>query len=351
MGIDDAPPYQDPETQKEEWKLVELQAWLKARGLDSKGKKEELKKRVFDLLLGPPINVPPVLPPMYGTAADMIEVVKSMVVLVTMIFQDRVEESTRDILELRIRIFLTRFEEFDKPMRAKDVKPTWLSSYNYLCLLNLPATIHEFGPPRRWYEGKWLGERYVSTVKDERSRCPPHNLHKILMRNLHRTKALDDITRHMKKGLKEEMTALNTKIFACSMDIESAYHSRYPLPLVLMSDSTFGCLYYERGRNIGKSIMIKLLTKHELEGNETIHDGLRYWEYKLEEKSGETMNETRIVDYGVLLPQLGNDQQGVYTIVTKNWSTVMFGDYNFQNESENYVQDKEENNCENKYEV
>ncbi len=48
------------------------------------------------------------------------------------------------------------------------------------------------------------------------------------------------------------------------------------------------------------------------------------------------INEVDVGDFGVLLPQLGNATQGVYTIVTKNWSTSMFGEYNFQSESSNY---------------
>ena len=87
--------------------MGELQGWLRARGLDWKGKKDQLKARVSPLLNGPPCDVPPILPPMYGTAKDMMEVVKSMVIVVTMIFQDTVEEHTKEILELRLRIFLT----------------------------------------------------------------------------------------------------------------------------------------------------------------------------------------------------------------------------------------------------
>jgi hypothetical protein len=337
LTIDNAAPYQDPSRAKEEWKLNDLQAWLKARGLCSKGKKEDLKKRVFDLLLGPPGEIPPILPPLYGTAEDMIEMVKSMLVLVTMIFQDSVQKHTREILELRIRVFLSRFEKFDKPMQQKGAKPTWLRSYNFICLLNLPETIHKFGPPRRWYEGKWLGERYVGTVKDERKRCPPHNLHKILMRNLHRTKALDDITRHVSsKGL-ADMTSLNAKIFGSTIEIESAFHSRYPLSVVLLDDGSTGCLYYEHGRNIGKVISVLLLEKKDVDGVERIQDGLVYWDYQLT-LIRRPMTGINIFDYGVLLAQLGNERPGLYTIVTKNWSTVMFGEYNFKEESANYTE-------------
>ena len=48
------------------------------------------------------------------------------------------------------------------------------------------------------------------------------------------------------------------------------------------------------------------------------------------------LGEVKIEDYAVLLPRLGGSEIGIYTIVTKNWSTQMFGNYDFKKESSNY---------------
>ena len=66
------------------------------------------------------------------------------------------------------------------------------------------------------------------------------------------------------------------------------------------------------------------------------YHGLRYWQYTLTEETM-PLDEFIIKDYGVLLPKLGCDLQGIYTMITKNWSTEMFGEYDFEIESNNYL--------------
>jgi hypothetical protein len=52
-------------------------------------------------------------------------------------------------------------------------RPLWLARCNFLCLLNLPDAIRKFGSPRNYFEGKYLGERYVQDVKNACLRCSP----------------------------------------------------------------------------------------------------------------------------------------------------------------------------------
>ena len=47
-------------------------------------------------------------------------------------------------------------------------------------------------------------------------------------------------------------------------------------------------------------------------------------------------NARDITDYGLLLPQLTCQTQGIYTIVTKNWATDMYSDYNHVEDSKHY---------------
>jgi hypothetical protein len=49
--------------------------------------------------------------------------------------------------------------------RETNNKPTWLTSYNFLCLLSLPKTIEEFGPIRNYWEGGAMGEKLIQVVK------------------------------------------------------------------------------------------------------------------------------------------------------------------------------------------
>lgn len=335
MTIDDTPPYEDPVGDPTKWKVPEYKAWLKARGLDITGNKPDLQPRVMNYLLGPPSDIPPIQPERYGSATDMLEMLKSMVLLVSTLFQDQVQQNSKDIIDLRIRIFLTRFNTFDAPMRGVGRPPTWLSSYNFLCLQNLPSSVHEFGPARKWFEGKWLGERYVSCVKQERSKCPPKNLYSILMRNLHRRKAVEALKKDTDQPRFCDLVSGNTRIYGSEEELETTYTGRTPLPFVILTSGVLGCLYYEIGRNVGKDISVRILERTNLEEHLCLQHGLCYWNFELTNRS-DKLSDVEIKDYGVLLPKLGCAEQGVYTMATKSWSTEMFGDYDFATESANY---------------
>jgi hypothetical protein len=111
-------------------------------------------ERVLPSFFVPGVIAPPILPQQYATANEMIEMLQSLGLMVTTVFQKSVDAKTKNLLDLRIRLFLTRFQRFDKPIQKKDRNPNWLTTYNMMCLLNLPPTIEEFGPVQQWYEGK-----------------------------------------------------------------------------------------------------------------------------------------------------------------------------------------------------
>ena len=340
MAIDDATPYEDPEGDPMKWTVPMLQDWLKARGLDHSGNKPQLQPRVVSYLQGPPENIPPIQPDLFGSAEDMLEMLKSMVLLVTTLFQDKMERNTADILELRIRLFLTRFHRFDQPMRKKTQKPTWLGCYNFLSLLNIPNAVQEFGPVRRWFEGKWLGERYVSCVKDERSKCPPSNLHYILMRNLHRSKTVDGLLQAHYPEPASDLLGSYTKISESMVELESKYGSRNPLPVIMLAQGRWGLPYYKDGRNTGKKVWVRFLERTDFDPS-VIHNGLQYWNYELLEETKD-LNSQVITDYAVLLPMIGCREIGVYSYTSYGWSTEMFGDYDISQESYNYLEELDE---------
>ena len=51
--------------------------------------------------------------------------------------------------------------------------------------------VGEFGSPRNYFEGKYLGERYVQEVKNIHKQCPATNVCGNLLKKLHQGKALE----------------------------------------------------------------------------------------------------------------------------------------------------------------
>jgi len=50
-------------------------------------------------------------------------------------------------------------------MRKTDEKPTWITSYNFICLTNIPKVMRRFGPVRNLWEGGDQGEKIIRVVK------------------------------------------------------------------------------------------------------------------------------------------------------------------------------------------
>ena len=69
-------------------------------------------------------------------------------------------------VELSIKkIFLTVFDKFHAGLRKREQKPTWVTSYNFTCLLNLPDLMHEYGPLLNLWEGGTQGEKNLQQVE------------------------------------------------------------------------------------------------------------------------------------------------------------------------------------------
>jgi hypothetical protein len=64
------------------------------------------------------------------------------------------------------RFFLNYYVVLDKKLKSENNKG-WISKYNFLSLLNLPEQMLNFGPLLNLWEGGYLGERYISTIKPE----------------------------------------------------------------------------------------------------------------------------------------------------------------------------------------
>ena len=118
--------YQHSRSQKvDKWLVVHYKKWLKVRGLSDKGLRPELQAKVKAFLAMPIEDQPKVLPKNYGDPDRVLELLRTMVVMLTTILQPSIEgESHGRILALRIRMFLNAVEDFELPMRKSKPNPT-----------------------------------------------------------------------------------------------------------------------------------------------------------------------------------------------------------------------------------
>jgi hypothetical protein len=88
-------------------------------------------------------------------------------------------------------------------------------------------------------------------------------------------------------------------------------------------------LYYGGNRKSLKRVMQRRIARKSLEPPGNQQHGLFYWFFELTDERREYQMDD-VDDFGVLLGRHGSNEQGVYTVVWKNWSTDMFGTYDFQ---------------------
>jgi hypothetical protein len=153
-----------PDRPMNKWTKTQNQGWLVVRGLDAQGNADTLKARVLHYVQRPE-GPPPEMGPQGGEVGNIHAVVASLKAMVSRLMGKSMTESAVLDVERHIKIFLTSFEAFDCAMRGAENTPTWISSYNFICLTNLPAVLREFGPLRNMWEGAGQGEKILRLVK------------------------------------------------------------------------------------------------------------------------------------------------------------------------------------------
>ena len=72
---------------------------------------------------------------------------------------------TASKIDFTVKRFLAEFDRLDQQLKAAKDTPKVISSFNYLCLLNLAQITERFGPIRNLWEGSFKGEGYIQHCK------------------------------------------------------------------------------------------------------------------------------------------------------------------------------------------
>ena len=166
-------PYEDPLGPRSKWTVTQNKRWLISRNLPAFGKAKDLRAAV-DKYMNQEGGPPPVCPGASGTIQDIVKVVWSMWSMVCNLMVKEVTPEQVAEVQHQIKCFLSFYDALDKRIPAKKNKkqknvPTWLQSYNFVCLLNLPDVMSNYGPLPNLWEGGGQGEKVLSRLK------PLHN--------------------------------------------------------------------------------------------------------------------------------------------------------------------------------
>ncbi len=315
------PQYVDPERPHTTWSAKELRDWLSIRGYSSKGKKMELMEKVTHLLSLD--VVPPILPPKGGSVDDVVTLTHALGVTMATVMQRRVTTDVIARAQHYIKKFLSCYHDVDKHLLNEGDKPGWLTSYNFMCLLNIPNIMRQYGPISNLWEGGYDGEKYSQELKHRLRGGLKDNWHRNLLENV----LADDILKRIKPPpvqLEHCTVKVSTEkryIKYNSLDkFLHEYMKRKPLSVVRLSHGQWGAV-------IGKDSNILTVQFEPYQG---YINGMHYWSIKVvTDEQQATHEEKDITHHCVLLPKLTEKglprqtEDPIYCVIESTWMDVV----------------------------
>ncbi|KAL7563782.1 hypothetical protein ACA910_020466 [Epithemia clementina (nom. ined.)] len=182
--------YQEPLGDSQNWNKKENTSWLSARGLDKKGSAQELKERVQMSLQQTSIPQPR---QSSGSVKGVVDVWKSLHSLLQIVMRTGKDAINTEEIDYQVKRFLSCCAKVDQGLQSSEdshEKPSWVTLYNFMSLLNLPDAVRQFGPLRNIWEGGTQGEGFLRYVKREMSMGLRSNWQKRLLTRIYKRKSL-----------------------------------------------------------------------------------------------------------------------------------------------------------------
>ncbi len=191
--IDNAPP---DNIQQKNWLLKHNKFWLRSRGLNYDGTAPELSKRVAEYLAKNPVPEP--LDQPTRKIEDVELALVTLTRLLRCVMADIVSDESIMETDYCVRIFLSHFSSLSATTwtpgeQKKEARVQVISSFNFICLMNLPDAMKRYGPLRHLWEGSFRGEGFLRQTKPQMMQGFKSNWHINLHRNILHEKAFQNI--------------------------------------------------------------------------------------------------------------------------------------------------------------
>jgi hypothetical protein len=302
--------YSDPTTHHTTWNKSQNEWWLQMRDIKNDGTALELKKKVanyFDTN-----TIPPLMKTNSIGVKDIIRLVQSTCYMIKMLMSVRTTSIDIPAIEAVIRVYLIHYDIVDSAFATEKRGPSWVNSYNMLCLLNIPEMLRTYGHIRNVWEGGKEGESYLRQVKANMKAGLVHCWQKWVLTNLLKQEIFDEwnIT---KKDIK--LLANEVRIYPTYKHAKDNFNSGRPISSLYLNGRVYIC--YRRNKSTR-------VTRIELERCNSTDEGLKYYSLKWTNKT-KKMNANEINFVGMLLlpkPELitKNVEDTVYCYIRSDWS-------------------------------
>ena len=148
--------------------------------------------------------------------------------------------------------FLTCLAKFDDDLRSDSEKNnqqrtdseekyqerSWISSFNFMCLLNIPNIVSDLGPIRNYWEGGGLGEKYIQVVKRKFHKYHT-NWHTVVTDKIMQVNTQQLLTSNHNNYEDNNRDKTHVRKYKDNKDLEEDFKSQKALSCIQREDSTF----------------------------------------------------------------------------------------------------------------
>lgn len=314
--------YEDPNTPYNKWNKIVNQKWLEARGLSKLGTAVDIRNRVSKYFIEK--NIPPIIVKNECKKENVLELVRIMCLMIQMLMSYETKNNNINKLDAVIRLFLIKYDVVDSGISEKDT-PSWISQYNFLCLLNLPAMINNYGNVRNLWEGGIDGEGFLKRVKNELKPGLVNQWQRWSLVNLLKDKIYFDLVED-KIDVKKKTTNIRNecKIYTSRKKALEVICSGKPISGILIDGNNNQCMNnifvcYRRSEIIKG---IKIICSNDT----IIYNNIQYFSIKASKEYINIVNCGNILVGVIFLPQLNiqdnveKSEETKYCIVKSDWT-------------------------------
>jgi hypothetical protein len=233
--------YEDPhpDLPLKEWSKQQLKGWLEARGVPNKiGKVTELIAIIQDYKDND--NEPDLINITHLKVQDILMMFNVLNKMISYMMSMETTRDDIDKLESIIRAFLIAYDIVDKGLDYNKEEPSFMRQYNFLCLLNVPENMRQFGSMRNLWEGGIVGEGFLRGMKKELKQGMIGSWQVWTLKNILERDLYADLILQKHKKLKGDFRLKVEKeciIHRTEEQAEKAYHSGEPLSGLIIGNN------------------------------------------------------------------------------------------------------------------
>jgi hypothetical protein len=245
----------EPDRPYTTWSVKELKGWLRNCGLNDKRRKSELLERIqcgkecstrqSNVIVSQEYSI--------NDVSIVLNVIQCLSDMISNLMMQKIDEDHISKTKLLIMQFLSGYHKMDKALQIHINATTkkrithhhqssdketygWLTSYNFICLINLPTMMERYGPITNLWKGGMIGEKFSQELKPRLRGGLTRNWHVNVLKDVLKDDALSRMelptaTPEVKQPVSYIMDGRYVK-YKTTLDVITKYNERQPIAVV-----------------------------------------------------------------------------------------------------------------------